>query len=318
VSGEDEHVGVPFFLSGGFFGFSLGALVSTQWVERLGFASFPLLGLPAAGFLILFFFTGLHRVSIHEETPFVEPPVKREPIGFGGVLVVGAFLATAMSILYVFLNVHLTAPGRFGEDGLRWGGWTLFLLGISSAIASYGWGMLGRRWGPFRVVTLSQMAYAPLLFFLLRAQSPTGLLLLAIPAGLLQGGAVFPVVATAARRSRGLTPGLRVGLMVGGCWGVGGLVSMGCGELLRRGVPVARLLDGVGIFALLAAASAVWLSRERREGRRRMKRNRCGDPSGAPAAAQATEPPAPPPDAQTTPAEPHAPDGPDAPGTGGA
>jgi hypothetical protein len=149
---------------------------------------------------------------------------------------------------------------------VAWGGTALAILGLSGMFGSYLWGYLSARVSAFVLILAAQLACAPLYLLLLRADSAAGLALLSFPTGLCMGGALFPLLATASRRSRQLTPGLRAGVIVGGTWGLASLLPMGCGWLTDYGVTVGQLLHAA-VFLILGSAAlslVIHLSARRR------------------------------------------------------
>jgi len=262
VSGAKEHLGVPVFLSGGFFGFSLGAIVSTHWVSGPGFGSFWMLGLPGLVIPMLYAATGLNaRLTYESHEPSRGRPA--DGVAFGWLLLLGTLMASTVCVLYTFLNVTLEA--RFGRPAIAWGGTAIALTGLCGALGSYGWGYLSARVSLFGLIAAGQLLYVPLYLRIVAADSRTSLIAASIPAGLVMGGAFFPLVAMAARRARGLTPGLRAGLIVGGSWGGGSIVAIVCGFLTDHGVTATAVLRGmtVAILTTAAVAAALWLTHRR-------------------------------------------------------
>jgi len=265
VSGSREHLGVPIFLSGGFLGWSLGALVSTQWVNRWGFDGFwrlMLLGFLAVGLLVL---AGLHRKEGAAPRRRSEAAGAGDDPHFGLLMALGIGMAVAVVVLFTFLSVDL--HDRFGRiQGVRWAGIAIAAIGISGTLGSFLWGYLSARRSPFGLIALGQFAAVPLYLLLINVGTGLPLLAISVLVGPCMGGAFFPVVAMLSRRSRGLTPGLRAGLIIGGTWGVASLVMMGCGWLTDLGATARQLLLVVPavILATASVALAAWLARRRR------------------------------------------------------
>jgi len=263
VSGSRAHVGVPIFLSGGYLGYSLGAWISTQWYYYYHFDGFWLLAAPGVLLLMLIFTTGLAGRGV---VAAAKPPARVAAGGgihFAVLLILGIITVSATCVLFTFLTVHLKA--RWGDEGMKWGGCALAIFGIAGAVASYLWGRLSHSRSLFGLIAVGQIACIPLYLLLIRANSGPALLALSVPTGMLLGVSFFPLIATAARWSPQLTPGLRAGLIMGGSWGIASLVPMICGLLTEWGVTTGQFLPYMVIPMGLAAALAGWLYvRERR------------------------------------------------------
>jgi len=255
ISGSREHLGVPIFLSGGFFGWSVGALLSAQWVNRWGFDGFWVLALLGAGAVGLLVLAGLHRKD------GVAPRRSRDAAGdgdgphFGLLMALGIGMTSAVTVLFTFLGVDLYA--RFGSEGVRWAGISLASIGVSGTLGSFLWGYLSARRSPFALIALGQFAAVPLYLLLINVPTGPPLLALSILTGPCLGGAFFPVVATLSRRSRELTPGLRAGLIIGGTWGVASLVMMACGWATDFDVTPRQILLAVPAMLLSTAVLAL-------------------------------------------------------------
>ena len=262
ASGARAHLGVPFFLSGGYVGFSLGAWVSTQWVALFGFEGFWLLAIPGVAVVGLIVLTGVARHRTDAPAPPHQVASTRGDLSFYRLAVLGTFVVTGTVMLFMFLNVDLKA--RWGTAGLAWGGRALSVIGLAGALASYLWGWLSSRRSPFVLIAVGQLLCAPLFLMMITARTPLGLMLWSAPTGVFLGGAFFPLIATAARRSPQLTPVLRAGLIMGGSWGVANLIAMGCGWLTDFGVTAGTILRWNVAPMIVAAALAVSIHIHRR------------------------------------------------------
>ena len=254
LSGSRAHVGVPIFLSGGFFGFSLGALMGTQWVSRFGFSGLWVVSLLSLPMLVLLVLTGLHR----PEAKALRERAAVAASGDGPHLVLLAALSflmgSSMFVLIMFLSVRLKE--RFEGPGIRWGGYAVALVGFSSAVASYGWGYLSKRISPFALIVTGQILGLPAYLLLIRSEIGWPILLLAVWAGSCMGGAFIPTIATLARRSPQLPPALRAGVIIGVPSGMAALLAAGCGLLTDFGVTSEQILLSTAALILATAAVA--------------------------------------------------------------
>ena len=265
ISGSKEHLVIPVFLSGGYFGWSFGALISTQWQHCFGFRGFWLLGAPGLLFVAAFVLTGLHKEEIKQRGHAVNGDPGARGTNFALLFSLASVMITAIVVLFTFLNVELDV--RFGKDGVTWGGRALAVLGLSSVFGSYFWGYMSKRVSPMLLVAVGQFMAAGVYPVLIGAGSPERLVVLSLPAGLCMGMAFFPVIVTVARRSRGLTPALRAGLIIGGTWGVASVAAMVCGYLTRHGVAVRSILRAMEwpILASAVMALLIYLAERRRK-----------------------------------------------------
>ncbi|MHC4717729.1 MAG: MFS transporter, partial [Planctomycetota bacterium] len=120
LSGSRENVGVPIFLSGGFFGVSLAGVVSTQWVSRFGLGSFWVLAAAGVGVAALCGGAGLHRRVAQVGRHDAAAPRASSAPHFGLIFALGVVMVSTTCVLLVFLNEDLTS--RWGPEGIRWGG----------------------------------------------------------------------------------------------------------------------------------------------------------------------------------------------------
>jgi predicted MFS family arabinose efflux permease len=264
VSGSRGHVGVPFFLSGGYLGYSLGAWVSTQWYYHYQFDGFWKLAAPGVALLALILMTGL---LTRGAAATAKPPARAAVVdatNFWLLLVLGILTVTATCVFFLFLNVDLES--RWGAVGIKWGGYALAIIGISGAAASYVWGWLSGRKSLFALIAIGQVACAPFYLMLLKAEHWTALLGWSVPVGMFMGVSFFPLIATASRWSSQMTPALRAGVIMGGSWGIASLVAMGCGWLTDWGITAGQFLPYAVIPMGLTAAVAGWLYLRERKG----------------------------------------------------
>jgi len=263
AAGPRAHVGVPIFLSGGYLGFSGGAWLSTQWHALFGFDGFWLLAIPGGAVVGLIVLTGLVRHRAEPPPVPSGPATPRGDLNFYLLAVLGSFVVTGTVMLFMFLNVDLEA--RWGEAGIAAGGRALALVGLAGATASYLWGWLSGRRSPFALIAIGQLLCVPFFLMMVSAPTPVGLMAWSVPTGALLGGAFFPLVATAARRSRQLTPVLRAGLIMGGSWGVANLIAMACGWLTDLGVTAGAILRWNVLAMVVAAGLAAYIYVQRRK-----------------------------------------------------
>lgn len=253
--GKQDRIGIPIFLSGGAFGVATGAILATQWVNKFGYGHMWWLALAGATlFLLLFLPTGILRLDIHQPLPErTEEPGLRLP--FSVLMLMGSLLAINITVFLTYLPMHLNDV--LGRHALYWEGFSLSLFSIIGALSSYLWGAVSRRVNIFHLLALGQGASALTLFWLLHARQPIEILLLSALAGFFGANALFPLTTMLARHAIGLTPGLRAGLIIGGCWGIGALGTVLGAGLLHLGWSSSRVVMLTVPLCLLTGIIAV-------------------------------------------------------------
>lgn len=218
VSGRHKGLGVSIFMSGGYFGFATGSLVSGTWLAAhgQGLSGFWMLGAPAIVVAVLVLFSGLHR--LHDEGGATNGP-EDGPLPFAPVLLLAICIAINVCLLVRFMPILLVR--RFpGPEAQAWGGATVFATGITGALGSFLWGHLSERYGRGRMIALAQLLCIPFLYQLTRVSSASAAPYWALGVGFSFGG-VFPLSVVLARESHGVPQRLRMGLAIGGAWAVG-------------------------------------------------------------------------------------------------
>jgi len=153
--------------------------------------------------------------------------IKFHRINFWWLLFLGVLIAIPPSIFFMFISIDMAE--RFGRVGERWGGYCIALIGLGSVAGSFAWGYLSKRVSPFLLIAIGHILAMPIYWILVNTGMTTGKLIAAVLTGMFFGGALFPLIATTARRARELTPSMRAALILGGAWGLAALVMLLCG-----------------------------------------------------------------------------------------
>ena len=263
ASGEHEHVGVPIFLSGGFFGFSLGAIISSQWFMHFGFSGYWLLGLPGVICAILIFIIR-RRINHSElsESTVIRQKKKTPEVHFHIITIVTltSFLVTPVAVLYTIYSKYLEI--LYGSEvAVEWSGLVIATLGLSGAAGSYMWGWFSKRISRFLLAAVTQLlAIGIYLIFIFTAPGPL-LIICTLFLGVLWGSSIFPVIATAAKSARGLTPTERAGWVVGGSWGFAGLFQVLFGVITSYGFQMVDIIKYPVFFIFCAMIISFWMWR---------------------------------------------------------
>jgi len=231
VAKKRPGFGMALYVSSGYFGFSCGSLVSGLWVDHFeqDLSSFWCLGLLVIPVLALIRGTGLHRMKGH-----VEKTVSQEkgPLPFYLIFPLTVSIAANMCLLVRFITILLVRSFP-DQSSQAWGGATVFASGISGALGSFVWGHLSDRWGKARLIVTAQLLAIPFLYMMTHPQSPSWAPFWGVGTGCTLG-AVFPLAVILARSSHGLSDRLRMGLSVGGAWGIGEIGFILAGRYVGR------------------------------------------------------------------------------------
>lgn len=225
LAGRRKGFGMSIFMAGGYFGFSLGNLVSGLWVEYndQGLTRFWILALPTLVTVGLVIISGVHRMERYAEE---ETSSRSGVLPFGLVMGLAVCVTVNMCILIRFITIFL---GRSfpGQDMYpqSWGGAAACAMGVSATLGALLWGYLSDRFGKGRVIFVMQFLCIPFLYMLLNVKYISSAPIWAAGIGL-TSGAVFPLIVVLARQARGLHERLRIGLSIGGAWGLGEVAAI--------------------------------------------------------------------------------------------
>jgi len=219
VVGERKGLGMSIFMSGGYFGFASGSLVSGVWVEHTNqdITYLWVFAAPALLTTVLVLLSGLHRLEGHVVAETHADSEGRFP--FAPVFAIAACIALTMCTYVRFITVWLV---REFPDGAAqgWGGATVFAGGLSGAVGSILWGHVSDRWGRPQIIAFAQFISLPFLYLVLHVSSPKMAPVWGVGYGLTLG-AVSPLIVVLAQNSRGLGQRMRMALAIGGAWGLG-------------------------------------------------------------------------------------------------
>ena len=229
--------------------------------QNQGLAHFWMLGLPALLPVALVLRSGLHRLEGH---------VEEEKGKEAGVLpflpVVGAAVCISLGYCLIVRLVTIFLVRSFpGQDAQGWGGTTVFAGGISVVLGAFVWGHFSDRFGRGRIIAVTQCLCAPFMYQLLHVKEVWLAPFWMSGVGFTMGAA-FPLTVVLAREARGLTQRLRIGLVIGGAWGLGEIAFILGGKHVGRYpagtvAPVSGVLNLCWFFLIGAAAMGVMISR---------------------------------------------------------
>ena len=264
LSSNRAGLSMGIFMSGGYFGFATGSLVSGIWVENHtpGLAQFWMLGLPAILVSLLVVASGLHRFEGYMAD---DHDAGQAGPSFALAVLLCLAIATTMCLLARFIPIYLVR--RFpGQAGQGWGGATVFATGVAGALGSFVWGYFSEGHRRGRFVATAALLATPFLFVVARIPAPWVSPLLGLGVGATIG-AVFPLTVVLARESPGSGHRLRMGLAIGGAWATGEVMFVIGSAYVGRfpdgaSAPVATVLNACVLLALLTAGFALRVSRD--------------------------------------------------------
>ena len=266
ASGEHEHIGVPFFLSGGFFGFSAGAFFSSQWYTHYGFDGFWLLALPGLFFAAMLL---MIRKNISPESHSESTRKRAGTAAIKGsgnfhitlLVFLGFLFVTPVAVTYTIYSKNLELI--YGESfAVEWSGIILALLGLFGATGSYFWGWLTKRFSPFLLAAISQVLSVGVFLLFINMKPSAWLIPITVVLAVLWGSSLFPVIATTAKTARGLTPTERAGWIVGGSWGFAGIFQMLFGMGTEVGLELPFLVQLPVVFIIAGACLSFYMWRK--------------------------------------------------------
>ncbi|MBQ9789546.1 MAG: MFS transporter [Lentisphaeria bacterium] len=246
------------FMMVGFFGFSAGPLVGALIVEGISFSALWLLILP----LLLTIFC-LKSADIVLITDRNKNETKSSNQGadytwtFPQLYLIALLLNIGATILQALLPTYLYESMGFS---LKYGGVMALLFGLGSALGSFGGGYLSKKY-PIPNIIMSSMAIGiPLLvFYILTCQYPWSGIFIFL-AGMFVSSSL-PLLVVLARFAHTRLPiGVKMGVMVGGSWGVAAVIFLLLGGPIEY-FGVDKAIKIVVSFYILAL-SVAYLSRK--------------------------------------------------------
>lgn len=250
-TGEKRVTGMAIFSVGGNLGFALGPLIVVYTIERLGFASLPIIVIPCLifTFLILFYWrvvTVPQRSAPKGQQP-VPAPLPIEGARFSLLMIIGFVMIRSWMQAGLMTYIPFYYINHLGGDPL-YAGQLVFVLLAGSAVGTVGVSPLADKVGCQRYLILSMLlatAIAPLFFLV------DGVLLFVVLGVLgLLVGSTFSVTIVMAQHLLPRNLGVASGLIVGFAIGAGGICVALLGVLADHfGVPLT--LKSVFILPLI-------------------------------------------------------------------
>jgi len=243
------------FMMGGFFGFAAGAWISTELVMWRGGNLEGLYYLiPAAvfGFVVLWLIK--IRLSLEEDHENGSAEKNSERLPFRLIFVMAVPAAISTTLIMSLLPTRLVEELHFE---LTFGGFSGMTLVGGGVMGSVFWAWLAHRFGYLLNATASVLLGIPFFLVYLAYIDRHGAVWL-LAAGGFCTIAAYPLLVTLAKWARGVRYGLRLGLMVGGTWGVAGLFLAGMGPIADK-VGVQPILRWFWLGYLISGVGGIWV-----------------------------------------------------------
>ena len=256
-------VATSIFMLSGFLGYAAGPLLGGTLVEFAGFPGLFLLLIPA---VLLVLALGALRLRLAKDGARAKN-APRLPGGdlltFREVFLVATLINTGCTVMQGLLPTCLNEGHGFS---LSFGGLSAMLFGAGAGIGALTTSFLVRRIHVIKCILWEIAAGLPfLIWYLCAAGSPAAVALLFV-AGMLVGAGFPQLVVLARTAPDGPALGTRMGLIVGGTWGVAGLLLLGVGFLADRiGLRAAMFVSPAAFLAVIAITlHLLWKHREKR------------------------------------------------------
>ncbi len=236
-----QHIGkiapsvtTPTFMTGGFLGSAVGPWISALLVGHFGLKGLYWL-IPPILLIILSLRLSNVKLAPDDAQPHAKAqkaevpegtPVQTVPWSFRNLCLIATLLNTGTLTIQALLPSYLNTL----DFGLPFGGFSAMLFGIGSAIGSITIGFLVRKHSctPF---VLNGLAFGipTLLVYFLVARYPASCLLIML--GGMLASSCYPLLVSMSRDADGTLPmSARMGLIVGGTWGIAGVGLLVIGQ----------------------------------------------------------------------------------------
>ncbi len=229
-------VATSLFMLSGFLGYATGPLLGSWLVERSGFTGLFWLVVWIAPLLWLFQRFRV-RLAVEESAGSHAPrnnnprsaarSAPTSPLTFREVFLVATLINTGCIVIQALLPTYLNGF----HFSLIFGGASAMLFGAGAGLGAFATSFVVRRHPTLRVIQLEILAGVPLLLLYLLLARHREAIFLVFFAGALVGAGFPQLVVLARSAANGPSLGARMGLIVGGTWGIAGVVLLGVGAL---------------------------------------------------------------------------------------
>jgi len=252
------------FMTGGAFGFASGGLLGSHFVTWFGLKGLLCFIVPAIVSIIIVY---LLKIQLAVEPAAKDNPEQissiedKEAMNFWPILSMAIAATTAFVILVFLLPTRLQ---QLGFDR-NFGGFSTMMFGMGGALGSLVWSVIANKKGQILISTVTFSLGLPcLLIYMLLIKNSWAVFLLFVAGFCSWAG--FALLVSISRKARGVTLGLRMGLMVGGTWGVSAMFEMLLVYIAKqRDISVNTLLYFIPIFFTIASFMGLMILLDRRK-----------------------------------------------------
>ena len=216
-----SSVSTAVFMTGGFGGFACGGWIGTSLVSRfgleglLGFLAFP----PLA--ILLIYALNVRLAVENKKKKDRTDQEKSMNISFWAIFLMAIGSSTASTTIVYLLPTCLNELGF----ELTYGGRSTMLFGFGGAAGALLWAILAHKKGEMFCIIISLLLGVPFLVVYMSAMENQQAIWLLPVAGFCSLSA-YPLMVSLARKAKGLSLGGRMGFVVGGAWGIAGIIEM--------------------------------------------------------------------------------------------
>ncbi len=241
-----NSIAITVFVTGGVLGFACGGYFGSFFVFRFGLQGLMwFLVIPCISLFLIYHFD----IRLAVENKFAaKPKSSKNGVDYPfWVVFAMAVPATTGTMLLVML-----LPTQLKEFGfaLPYGGFSTMLFGVGGAAGSIIWSIIAHKKGLMKCSVMSALLGVPFILAYILTMKHTGSLVLLL-LGSFCSWSSYPLLVAVSKFGRGPGLGMRMGLMVGGSWGVSCIIET-----------ILVLLEGrfgFGILPLLLLVPACYL-----------------------------------------------------------
>ncbi|AQQ71201.1 Major Facilitator Superfamily protein [Limihaloglobus sulfuriphilus] len=209
------------FVTLGFVGFSAGGWIASGLVSRWGIPGLWAMSVIPIICLVLIYASRL-RLATEDSLPAAKPGTAASEHPSIWRITPIVFASASVASIFIGLLPTLLAEKNFA---LTYGGKAVMLHGIGFGAGSMLWAVIAHKKGELETVALIAFAGFPFYAAYMLLMDWSWAIILLLPAGLL-AGSTYPLLVTLCKAARGLKLGQRMGLAVGGAWGIASMMLL--------------------------------------------------------------------------------------------
>jgi len=260
LSGLPSALSTSVYMAGGFTGYATGGWLSAVLVSAFGLRGlYPLILCSLTG-IVMILLLRIHLAVEPKQDDVNNAEPSQNQVPFGPIMLMAIPVTISTTIIVWLLPIVLNGLGF----ELVFGGFSTMMFGMASAVGAFFWAAIAHKKGELFCSVVSLFVGIPLLAIYLVLISNRMAVWILFGAGFCSAAA-YPLIVTLARRARGPNLGRRMGLVVGGAWGLASVVYIVLMfvakhfgfdvQILLRLTPAGYLLAGIiGLFIIHTTA----------------------------------------------------------------